>query len=155
LHAQAHTIVFFSLGSDYQLPGTVLKTNHRVGSIAEQVEGHLLQLDTIADDRREVLGKLRPQNHPISLKIAQRQCNHFSRELVQIECLQREFLLAEERTQSRDYIGGAVGIANGSLHCFARTVHIPGISIQPPKRDTGIGEEARERLVDLVGDGGG
>src|SRR5215469_17921658 len=37
LHAEAHTIVSFSVGSDQQLSGTVLDSNHRVGSIAEQV----------------------------------------------------------------------------------------------------------------------
>jgi hypothetical protein len=41
-HAQAKATVLFSLGSDGQLPGTVLNTNHRVGSIAEEVEDHLL-----------------------------------------------------------------------------------------------------------------
>ena len=48
LHAQTHTIVSFSLGSDQQLPRAVVNTDHRVGSIAEQVQDDLLQLDTIA-----------------------------------------------------------------------------------------------------------
>jgi hypothetical protein len=62
LHAQTHTIDSFSPGSDQQLPRAVVNTNHGVGSIAEQVQGDLLQLDTIADDRREVLGVPTPES---------------------------------------------------------------------------------------------
>ena len=80
-------IISFSPGSDQQLPGAILNTNHRVGSIAEQVQGDLLQLDTVSDDGREILGEFRTQNHPIPLKIAQRQRNHLSGGLVQIQRL--------------------------------------------------------------------
>ena len=124
LHAQTHMIISFSLGSDQELPGAVLNTNHRVGSIAEQVQGDLLQLDTISDDGREVLGEFRTQNYPIPLKIAQRQRNHLSGGLVQIQRLQREFLLAKQSTQPRDHIRGAVAVAKGPPHGFARAVDI-------------------------------
>ena len=48
-----------------------------------------MQLDTISDDGSEVLGESGPQNHPISLKIAQRQRNQLSHNLVQIEQTQQ------------------------------------------------------------------
>ena len=108
-------IDLFSLGSHQQLPRAVLNSDHSFGSIAERVESHLLELDTIADDGREVLGEFGPQNHPISLKIAQRQCNHLCPNLVQIEDLQCEFLLAEQGPQSRNHIGGEFGVGNASL----------------------------------------
>ena len=58
LHAEAHAIVCFSPGSDQQLPRAVINTKHCVGSVPDQVQDDLLQRDTIADDKREVLGKL-------------------------------------------------------------------------------------------------
>ena len=72
LHAETNMIICFSLGSDQELPGAVINTNHRVGSITEQVEGDLLQLDTVSDDGGEILGEFRTQNYPIPLKITQR-----------------------------------------------------------------------------------
>jgi hypothetical protein len=82
LHAQTHTIISFSPGSDQQLPRAVVNVEHRVRSIAEQVQGDLLQLDTVSQDRGEILGEFRPHNNLIPLKVAQRQSNHLSRGLV-------------------------------------------------------------------------
>ena len=104
LRAQTDMIVSFPPGSDQQLPRAVVNTNHGFRSIAEEVQDDLLQLDTIADDGREGLGKLGPQDHPIPLKIAQGQCNHLLRGFVQIQRPQREFLFAEQAAQSRDHI---------------------------------------------------
>jgi len=47
-----------------------------------------MQLYTIPDDRSEILGEFGPQNHSVSLKIAQRQRNHLSHNLVQMEHIQ-------------------------------------------------------------------
>ena len=73
LYGQAHAIVFVSFGSDHQLPRTIVDAAHRVQGVPQQVQDDLLELDTIACDRREVVGKFRPQNHPASLKFALRQ----------------------------------------------------------------------------------
>ena len=46
-------------------------------------------------DGRKIVRELRSQDHAIPLKIAQRQCDHLSGCLIQIQRLQREFLLAD------------------------------------------------------------
>jgi len=71
LHCQTHAIVFLSFGFDQQLPRTIFDGAHRVRCIPNQIQDHLLQLDSITCDKREVFGKFRSQNHPVSLKIAQ------------------------------------------------------------------------------------
>ena len=70
LHRQPYMIVFVPFSFNQQLPRTIVDRAHRVGCIPDQVQDDLLQLDTIASDDREVLGKLRPQDHPTSLKFA-------------------------------------------------------------------------------------
>ena len=98
LNAETQVFFSFSLGSDQELPGAIFNTSHRVGSISEQVEGDLLQLDTISDDGGEILGEFRTENYPIPLKIAQRQRNHLSGGLIQIQHLQSKFFLAKQRS---------------------------------------------------------
>ena len=51
----------------------IVDANHRVRDIAEEVENDLLVLDAIANDRWEVGGELRLNDHPVSLKLTQRQ----------------------------------------------------------------------------------
>ena len=104
---------------------------------------------------REIVGELRLKNDPVSLKVAQRQRNDLSRGLVQIQRLERELLLAEQRTQPRDHLRGAVAIANRPPRRLTRTVDVRRIGIEHPQARTGVGDDARERLVDLMGDRGG
>ena len=72
-HAHADTIAVLPCGSDQQLPRPIVDANHRVRGIAEEVENDLLVLDAIANDRWEVGGELRLNDHPVSLKLTQRQ----------------------------------------------------------------------------------
>ena len=41
----------------------------RVRGVQEQVQDDLLKLDTVTPDKREIVGKFRPQNHPVTLKL--------------------------------------------------------------------------------------
>ncbi len=70
LHAQTHAIVCFPARSDQQAPRAVVNTSHGVGSIAEQIQDDLLELDTISGDGRKFYGEFRLQDHPTPLKIA-------------------------------------------------------------------------------------
>src|SRR5512145_1457446 len=72
LHRQAHAIAFVSCGSDHQFPRPIVDLAHRVRGVSEQVQDDLLKLDTIARDRREVLGQFCPQSYPPSVKLAPR-----------------------------------------------------------------------------------
>src|SRR6266478_5600425 len=70
-HAEAHPIAFVSFGLDQQLPGAIMDGTHRIGSIPEEVQNYLLQLDAVTRDKREVVGKLGSQNHALSLQLTQ------------------------------------------------------------------------------------
>jgi hypothetical protein len=56
LHGQAHTIAFLSFRFDHQLPRPILDAAHGVYGVQEQVQDHLLELDAISHDRREIAG---------------------------------------------------------------------------------------------------
>jgi hypothetical protein len=53
------------------LPRAIVDADHRVRGVAKQVQDDLLELDTIASDRREVVGELRLNDHLVSLKLTQ------------------------------------------------------------------------------------
>src|SRR6266478_2553194 len=80
--AEEHPIAFVSFGPDQQLPRAIMDGIHRIWSSPEEVQNHLPQLHAVTCDKRKVVGKLRSQNHPVSLKLTQRQSNHPSRSVV-------------------------------------------------------------------------
>src|SRR5690349_9757490 len=53
LHAQAHTAPLIWSGSDQQMSRTTVDGAHRVRRIEQQIQNHLLKLNTIAGDARE------------------------------------------------------------------------------------------------------
>ena len=97
-HGHAHTIALFSLRSDQQPPWAVVNAQHRVGSIAQQIQDDLLELDPIANNSRQVLSKLRLKNDSVSVEVTRRQGNDLARGLIQVQRFERELFLAEERT---------------------------------------------------------
>ncbi len=107
---------------------------------------------SIASDGREVFGELELQNDPVPLKVTQRQRYDFPRDLVQIQQLECQLLVAEQGTKPCDHIRGAVAIANRPPRRFARALKIRRIGVQHPKACTGVGDDAREGLVDLMCD---
>ena len=90
--------VCLSLGFDQQLPRSILHVGHRIRGVAEQIQDDLLELNPIADDDREIIGELRLKDDATSLQVVRRERDDLSRSLVQIQRLERELPLAEQRT---------------------------------------------------------
>src|SRR5690349_23478557 len=70
LYAQARAIVAVDFSRDHEVPRAILDAAHRVRGVQQQVQDDLLELDAIACDRWEAIGKPRTQNHAASLKLA-------------------------------------------------------------------------------------
>src|SRR6266446_3433522 len=68
-HAEEHPIAFVSFGPDQQVPRAIIDSIHRIRRIPDEVQDYLLKLDSVTCDKREVVGKLTSQNHPVSLKL--------------------------------------------------------------------------------------
>ncbi|MES0150268.1 hypothetical protein NKJ95_23965 [Mesorhizobium sp. M0012] len=117
-------IVFVQFGSDHQLPRAVIDAAHRIGSVPQQVYDYLLKLDPATADRRKPVGELGVQHHPVSLKIAGRQCNHLSRSLVQINWFDRWGPFAEKRAQSCNHVRRTIAVADGAARGFLRDLDV-------------------------------
>jgi hypothetical protein len=155
LHGQPRAIAFASLGPDHQLPRTVLDGAHRLRGVQEQVQDDLLELHAVARDGRKFLREFRPQDHPAPLEFAAGQRDHLPRGLVQVHRLRRRGLLREERAQPGDHVGRAVAVADRAPRGLARAVDVRRIGGQHAQAGAGVGDDARQRLVDLVRDRGG
>jgi hypothetical protein len=96
-HAKAHPIPLIAFGSDQQFSRAIVDSAHRIRSIPQQIQNDLLKLDAIADDGREVVRKLMPQTHTLTLELTQRQRSHLSSRLIQVHRFRGKILLAIQR----------------------------------------------------------
>src|SRR5580700_5200459 len=95
-HAEAHSIIAIWFSSNQQIPRTIIDCAHGVRSIAKQVQNDLLELNAIAGDPWEAVGKFLEHDDTISLKFAQRQREHLSRSFIQVHRFDRGVLFAVE-----------------------------------------------------------
>jgi hypothetical protein len=72
----------------------------------------------------------------------------------QVQRLERELLLREERAQTRNHLRGAVAVAKRPSCGLPRAVDVRRVEVEHPQARAGIGDDAGERLIDLVGDRG-
>src|SRR5215203_6129410 len=61
-HRETYTRAVLTLGFDQQLSRPIVHIDHRVRSVAEQIQDDLLQLNPIARDEREIIGEFRPHD---------------------------------------------------------------------------------------------
>ena len=113
---------------------SIVHVAHGVRRVADQVQNDLLKLDPIAgDEQRVVRVKLKAQVHSVAQQVAKHQLQHLARRLVQVHGLGRGGLLAEQRTQARDDVGGAVAVADGAARGFLRALDVQRIGRQHPQ----------------------
>ena len=122
-------------GPDDQLLRTVIRRAHRVESVSEQVQDDLLELPPIASDQWQVVGKLGPPDHALSLKFTQRQGDHLSRGLIEIDRFDRKVLLAKQRAQSLDELVRTVAVANRAPRGLACALDVGRIGGQHAQSD--------------------
>ena len=58
-NSHADTIAVLSFGLNQQLPRAIVHVGHRVRGVAKQIQDDLLELNAIAGDGRQIVGKLR------------------------------------------------------------------------------------------------
>ena len=98
LDGHSHAFTVFPLGSDQQLARAIIAPTIASEALRSRFMMTCWSWTRSPVTHREVVGELRPKNHPISLKVTQRQRDDLSRRLVQIQRLERELLLAEQGT---------------------------------------------------------
>src|SRR5262249_24659175 len=122
--------VFLSLGFNQQLPRSILYVDHRIRSVAEQVQDDLLKLKPVARHSRQIFGKLRLKSDSIPLELVRQERDDLLGGLVQIQRLEREVPLDEERTQPRNHIGSPIAVSEGAARRLARTLDVWRSAIQ-------------------------
>jgi hypothetical protein len=114
----------------------------------------LLKLDAIAGHGRQSLSELQVQDHSAPLELAAGKSDHFAYHLVQIHRLGHRGLVGKQRAQAAHHFRGAMGVPDRAAGRLARAFEVGRLGGQHPQAGPGVRDDARQRVVDLVGDGG-
>ena len=144
-----------ALGPYQQSGGPLVKLGHRIQGVADEVEHHLLQLNAIAAHSGKIVGELQSKLDIVTSQVTRRESDDFSRGVVQVERLEHELLLAEQRAQASDHFRRAIAIAKRAPRRLARAINVGRRGIQHPHAGAGVRDDARQRLIHFVRDRSG
>src|SRR6267378_7016460 len=88
---------------------------HRIDRVGDQVQKHLLQLDSISSYLRQLCTRLGLDQYPVLLQIAARQGEGFPDEVVDVERSSVAGVLLEDRPNAFDHRSRAMAISDDLL----------------------------------------
>ncbi len=141
------------LGPHAQDPRPIL-ARHRIDRVGDQVQKHLLQLDSISSYLRQLCIRLGLHQYPVPLQIAARQGEGFPDEVVDVERSSAPGVLLEDRPNASDHGSRAMAISDDLLECRLRFIEIGRRAIKPAQARIGIRYHPSQGLLDLVSNRG-
>src|SRR6266702_1467716 len=102
------------LRRDEQLSRSLGDAAHRFDGVHDQVEDHLLQLDSISLNRRQCIRELRPHRHVVLQRFAVRQSNDLEDRFVDLEEILPWWRLLDESTYPADDVDRPMAILDGT-----------------------------------------
>src|SRR5882672_11764386 len=96
-NGQTHAVAALFFGFDQQLSRPFMYAGHRIRGVTEQIEDHLLELNTITCYGRQIVCQFRLNDDGVSLKVVRRERHDLSRGLIQVQPLRQELAFGEQR----------------------------------------------------------
>jgi len=128
-HCYEDAICLGLLRADRQLSWPLLNRPHCFDCIQNQVQGDLLQLNTISLNGKHPLSKVGVYRDSILGNFASRQYNHFIDRLIDIKTILSRGRFLDVITDSVDYGSGSIGIGHDTLERFLDFAEVRGLPI--------------------------
>src|SRR5713226_4349979 len=117
-------------GPDAQEPRPILR-RHRVDGVCDQVQQHLLELDTISSDLRYVCIRRCLDQYAVPLQIGAQQCEGLSDHFVDVERSSASGVITEDSPNAFDHRCRAMAISDDLLECRLRFIEVGRRAIKP------------------------
>ena len=154
MHSYKHFIGFLRRGSNNHLPRSIRDRIHGFDTVHHQIKNHLLQLDSIAQYRRIIVGQVHSYRHSFSHRVILHQNDDFLNGLVNVEAHSLGIGFLYECSNARDHLTGPIAVAENAAHGVPRFIEIWGRCGKPAQKGIGVCDDGGERLVDFMSNGG-
>src|SRR3977135_4224734 len=148
-HDYAPAVV--DLGPHPQDPRPILR-RHGVDRVRDQIQQHLLQLDSISSYLRYLRIRLGFEQYPVPLQIVARQGEDFADKFVDVERSSVPGVLLKDRPNAVDHRSRAKAVNGDPFQRRLRFIEIGGRAIKPAQARIGICDDPSQWLFDLVSD---
>ena len=122
-----------------------------VESVEQEVQDHLLQLDAVTVHQRSRRRQMQGERNPPDEGVALDQPGDVAHQVVEVEVLELlRFLLAHEAPQVADDVARAAHVLSDVEEDVADLVEVRGLALEQARAGVGVGEDRRQRLVELM-----
>src|ERR1700704_1722885 len=127
---------------------------HRIDGVGDQVDKHLLQLNSVACYLRHLFIQLGFDLYPVLHQILPHQGKRFPDEIVEVHRGSFPVILLEERPNTLDHLAGTVAVSDNLLECLLRFVQIGLRPVEETQAGIGARYHPGQGLLDFVGNRG-
>ena len=126
-----------------------------LNSIHQQVQKDLLELDPIAPDQRQVWRQGHFQSHAVLLEFRTHERKHVTDDASQVTRPVGDRRSRQQGANPGDHLPCPFAVLHDGRQRLSDTVQVGSVRFQPVQARAGVRDDSRQRLVDLMGDGGG
>ena len=141
-------------GADQQLSRPLADAAHRFDGVDDQVEDHLLQLDSISLNERQALRELRLHRDAVLHHFASGQGNDLEDRFVDLQAILPWGRLLDEGTDPADDVAGSLAVLDDATERLPDLLQIRRLGAKPAQGGIGIGDCRRNWLADFMGNRG-
>ena len=149
------TTAFASRDSILQPARRRVDARHRVHGVENQVEQYLLQLDAIAEDRRQIAGEVGLERHVTALQVAAREHGDVLNQGVDIERRRLDGVVLEQLAVAADHLVRPLPRFDDIRQRRADLGHVGRLAGGPAQAGFRVHHDGGQWLADLVRDRGG
>jgi hypothetical protein len=128
-------------------------TFHCLHPVADEITQNLLNLNAIKRNRRYAFLEVNDHANPAARGFFGNEITNLSNHAIDGREVPLVYGLPKQCANATDHISGAIRIPNDAFDCPVRTVDVRRFSGQPALACMRIGNDSRERLIDLMRDG--
>jgi hypothetical protein len=149
-----HAVGIALAGGNRKLARSVSGAGHRLNGVDHQIHDHLLQLDTIRRNERQVVRKPRPEPDAAAFHFGLGQRNDLVDRLIDVRAVSVRRHLSYQPTNAIDDLAGAIAVPDDTAERLPDLVQSGLSRVEPTQTRVGVGDDRRNRLIDLVRDRG-
>src|SRR5690348_9967045 len=129
-----------SCGMDEQVACSGVRA-HGLNRVDDQVEHHLLQLDPIAPNQRQILCQFCLQRYAVGDECLLRHLDGFDDGGVDVEALPSWWCLLDQRTGALDDLTGAGAVPHDAAEQTPHRIHVGRLGAEQPQRGLRIHDD--------------
>jgi hypothetical protein len=147
-----HAIGLMALRADDEHALPLAHRRHGFHAVDEEIDDHLLQLDSIPAHREQARREFEPNRNSVPKRVMPQERDRLSDDLVDVQADHLRVDLLRELANPANHLIGAMGVVDNLPDRGAHFFDLGRLAAEPPQAGSRVGYDGAERLIHFMRD---